>query len=68
MVMFLIRYMMISKLIETFDRVLNINLVKHPPQSHYFNVLELGYFNSIQSIHKMKVFEDVYDLVSTVID
>ena len=50
------------------DSGLNINLVKQPPQSPDLNVLDLGYFNSIQSLQKTKVCHEVEDLVSAVVE
>ena len=49
------------------DSVLNIQLVKQPPQSPDLNVLDLGYFNSIQSLQQTKVCHEVEDLVSAVV-
>ena len=69
MEMVLIPYTIIQKLIEKFFYSgLNIKLVKHPPQSPYLNVLYVGYFNSIQSLNKLKVYEDVDYLIITVVD
>ena len=42
-------------------------MVKQPPQSPDLNVLDLGYFNSIQSLQKTKVCHEVEDLVSAVV-
>ena len=46
---------------------MNIKLVKHPPQRLDLNVLDLGYFHSIQSLQKTKVCREVDDLVSAVV-
>ena len=50
------------------DSGLNIQLVKQPPQSPDLNVLDLGYFNSIQSLQQTKVCHEVEDLVSAVVE
>ena len=49
------------------DSGLNIQLFKQPPQSPDLNVLDLGYFNSIQSLQQTKVCHEVEDLVSAVV-
>ena len=46
---------------------LPIELTKQPPQSPDLNVLDLGYFTSIQGLQQKKDFQDVKDLVETVI-
>ena len=45
---------------------LPIRLTKQPPQSPDLNVLDLGYFTSIQGLKHRKDCEDVKDLVTTV--
>ena len=49
------------------DSGLNIKLEKQPPQSPDLNVLDLGYFTSIQSLQQTKGCKNVDDLVSNVI-
>ena len=43
-------------------------MVKHPPQRPDLNVLDLGYFHSIQILQKTKVCREVDDLVSAVFE
>ena len=50
-----------------FDNDLPIIFRKKPPQSQDLNVLDLGYFNSIQGLQYKKEFETVNDLVSNVL-
>ena len=47
---------------------LPIKLEKQPPQSPDLNVLDLGYFTSIQGLQHKKDFQDVKDLVEKVIE
>lgn len=44
----------------------NINLTSQPANSPDFNVLDLGYFNSIQSISQKNEYENLQDLVDAV--
>ena len=46
---------------------MNIKLEKKPPQSPDLNVLDLGYFTSIQSLQQTKGCKNVDDLVGNVI-
>ena len=50
------------------DSGLNIQLVKQKPQSPDLNVLDLGYFNSIQILKQKKVCHEVEGLVSAVVE
>ena len=50
------------------DSNLPIILTNQPPQSPYLNLLDIGYFNSIQGLQHKKDCEDVRDLVKTVIE
>ena len=47
---------------------LPIKLEKQPPQSPDLNVLDLGYFTSIQGQQHKKDFQGVKDLLETVIE
>ena len=49
------------------DSGLNIQFVKHPPQSPDLNVLDLGYFHSMKSLNQTKVCHELEDLVSAVV-
>ncbi|KAF0685854.1 Aste57867_22306 [Aphanomyces stellatus] len=46
----------------------DINLASQPPMSPDFNVLDLGFFNAIQSLQHQKVTRSVEDLVAAVED
>ena len=52
---------------EITERNLSTKLEKQPPQSPDLNVLNLGYFTSIQGLQHKKYFKDVKELVKTVI-
>ena len=43
-------------------------MVKQTPQSPDLNVLDLGYFHSIQILKQTKVYREVDDLVSAVVE
>ena len=45
---------------------MNINIKKQPPKSPYLNVLDLGYFTSIQSFQQKENIRGIKNLVSAV--
>ena len=45
---------------------MDIEINNQPSQSHDLNVIDLGYFNSIQSLQKRISFEKVDELIEAV--